>query len=205
MDGSAYFAVSSLVVSLSIGVVMAIHPEWRARGWVVICACAGVLFWSTATYLLAKSQVEASDLGVALPFSVGAVGALGAACAGLLVENRGTALADHAVLRLQFFGDDRIPTKIRQENVGCWFSYFTQHAKISFKDVSDKVIQTHEIPKNWAIYIVFEKPTSFNEVTVGFNAPGLPMYDVMHPNSRAIMVSFRGDIPAGELEISTKK
>lgn len=204
MGFTEYFAVASLVVSIGIGVLMAIFPKWRIGGWAILCICVGVLAGSTVEFSLADSSLSRASATVSLAILSGFCVLFAVGCLAFWIERPRAKVADHAQLRLQCFGDGRIPTAVRTVNVAFWLAYFTPHARISFSGQNGEVLQQHEIPKNWAIFVAFDQPTSFREIIVGFNAPGLPMYDVMHPNSRGVMVAFRGDIPAGELEISTK-
>uniref|UniRef100_UPI002FCA5E66 hypothetical protein n=1 Tax=Phenylobacterium sp. TaxID=1871053 RepID=UPI002FCA5E66 len=109
MDGSLYFTIASAVVAAGLGVLMALHPEWRAFGWAAIAICAGFFFWSTATYLLPRhvriSSVTASygSIAILVGMIVGGLvfavaGANGPVVAGAVVV--ALAIAGNVVSRL---------------------------------------------------------------------------------------------------------
>lgn len=205
MDGTAYFAIASLVIPLAVGVAMALHPEWRRPGWAIISLCGGTFLWSTSSYLLGQLRWSVGPVSVALELSTGALGTILLGFVGLIIEGRRGGRADHASIRIQFFGDVRLPAVTRRVNIATWFTYFTPHARFEFKDKDGNVLQTHELPKAWAIFLVFDRPTDYRNLTVGFNAPGLPIYDIMQTGERAALVALRGDPPPGELEITTQR
>lgn len=107
-------------------------------------------------------------------------------------------------LRLQFYGDHRIPTEIVKQNVESWYSLWTESRRIEFKDKDGRVIQDISIPKQWTIFVQFEKPTSYKEVIVNFGLPDPPMYEIKTANKRYLILFVSADIPPTKLEVYTR-
>jgi len=201
---SPAFAISATLALAIVGVVMAMHPEWRVAGWLLIASLAALLLYSLAALILG-----------AHPEATRTTALVGAAACGLLVGLAGLFALDNpwgsapsakrAFVRMFFFGDDQNPTEMASENVPIWYAYFNpsmQATYVSTEDGQQKTLAV--IPKTWVIFLVFDKPTEYKEITVSLSAPGLPVYDVRQPTKRSVIVSFRSDIPADTLEISTK-
>jgi hypothetical protein len=203
MPADLYIAIASFAFTIIVGVVMAIHPEWRVFGWVLIAISVGVLFWSTAAFLVPKTA--ASLILKGFPFALGAMGVCMAACIALAVERPSSIpkTDEGASLRLQFYGDDRWPTQMTATNVTDWFTFRSAQGRVVTRDESGKEHEILAVPETWAVMIVFNKQTTYREVSVGFNAPGLPNYNVFQKTQRSIVVAFNGHIPAGQLEITT--
>jgi len=208
VDGNLFLAIVSAIVPFGVAALMALFPDWRWLGWLVVAACLGVVAWATSSYLTGKNPTLAVRYFSLL---AGVAGALFVASAAFLFDRAAFPLssaivaADAALVRIQFFGTDQLPTEVRRENIADWFAYYAPSVRATYKsteDGKDKVFAA--IPKTWAIFVVFDKPTIYREVTVGFSAPGLPIYDVMQRTQRSVIASFRSDIPAGTLEIATK-
>jgi hypothetical protein len=106
-------------------------------------------------------------------------------------------------LRLQFFGDYRIPHEISSDNVASCFAYYSPSLSITPKDASGNTIAGGmEIPPNWAIFLALDKPAKFKQAIVSFSNPEvMPITDVHLANSRVIVTSTRGQVPAGVLAI----
>jgi len=108
-------------------------------------------------------------------------------------------------LRLQFFGGPRPPTQIYQDNIYAWDALWGPSAAISYLDANKQQLGKNIIiPENWNIFVVFQKPTLYNEVTVSFSSPGFPQYEVKQSTNRSIVVNVSGSIPEGFLEIYVK-
>lgn len=187
---------------------MTMYPEYRSIGWLCITVLAAFLFYSSAALFVSKySWFNATDERQAFLGTFVALGVASALSIWFALDSPWNAQsqATYASLRLQFFGDDRTPTSVRHENVGVWYAYFNPSARASYKSTTDgKETMIAILPKTWVIFVVFERPTKYREITVGFSSPGLPVYDIRQPTEKSVIVSFRDDIPAGELEISTK-
>lgn len=101
-------------------------------------------------------------------------------------------------VRLQFFGDHRIPHEVSSDNVCAWCAYFS--ASIQIHGPEGEVMFGSQ--PNWAIFLVLDKPASFRQAITSFSNPEvMPVIDTHMANSRAIVISTRGQIPAGVLEI----
>jgi len=203
------FAVAFAAAIAIAGTVMAMHPGYRSFGWLFIAILAALFCYSAAALMISKAPelFGLEDARQAFTWTFVALGVMMSLSVWFAVDNPfGTqSQVNSALLRLQFFGDDRIPTEIRSENVTTWFAYFTPRIKAESKDAATgKVSPLFETSKVWVLFLTLDKPTNYREVTVGFSAPGLPIYDVMQSTPRSIVVQFRGEIPTGAIEISTK-
>jgi len=106
-------------------------------------------------------------------------------------------------LRLQFFGDHRIPYEVSSDNVASWFAYFSPSLAITPMDARGNTVAGGlKVPPNWAIFLALDKPAKFRQAIVTFSNPEvMPVTDVHMANSRAIVISIRGQVPAGVLSI----
>ncbi|MCW5590686.1 MAG: hypothetical protein KIS74_01180 [Burkholderiales bacterium] len=106
-------------------------------------------------------------------------------------------------VRLQFFGDQRIPHEVSSENVAVWFAYFSASLSITPMDANGKPIDGGmQIPPNWVIFVALDKPAKFRQAIVSFSNPEvMPIVDTHMANARVIAMSTRGQIPAGVLTI----
>ena len=106
-------------------------------------------------------------------------------------------------LRLQFFGDHRIPHEVSSDNVAVWFSYLSASLSITHTDASGNTIQGGmHIPPNWVVFIALDKPATFRQAIVSFSNPEvMPIMDTHMANTRVIAISTRGQMPAGVLTI----
>jgi hypothetical protein len=106
-------------------------------------------------------------------------------------------------LRLQFFGDHRIPHEVSSDNVACWFAYFSASLSITPMDEKGNVIKGGmQIPPNWAVFVALDKPAKYRQAIVSFsNQEVMPITDTHMANARVIVISTRGQIPAGVLTI----
>jgi hypothetical protein len=212
MDNALYFAVAGIVLPVIVGVLMGLYPEHRVFGWAVIAICAAMFFASTAFYLADRYPAH-FDLRGARNYFIGfaaGTGLLVVLCAMLFFDQsayrKPATISPTAIrtgIRLQFFGDTRIPQPIDSNNIASWFAYFSPSLSFEFKDKDGKTLDggTH-IPPNWVIYLTLDKPASFKQVVVDFSNPSeMPIIDTQQQNSRAIMVSTRGLMPAGVLDI----
>jgi hypothetical protein len=177
MSGSAYSALASVVVSIVIGVLMAIHPEWRVAGWCVICCCMGILGWATAIFALPKIVAWTGPNGPvqAFPLAVGCAFLLGTVALGLSIEAAdGDPTAPGATLRLLFSGGDKLPTASKLDDIGDWYAYFSESEEVSYKTKEGETKTWFVVPRSWVIFVTFPKPVEYREILVSFNSPGFP-------------------------------
>lgn len=205
MDSSGYIAITTFVVPIIVGIAMAIHPEWKIVGWAAICICSAVFFWAFANFLLTRTGPDSKTLLRTSALAVAVAGLTATVAIALLIElPRAASDANGAFLRMQFYGDTRVPTEIRQSNVANWFAYYSPIAQVREDSPAGPGRVVLATPKTWAIFIAFDRPTEVRQIVVNFNAPGLPQYQVLQSTKRAALISFAQDIPAGELEIEVR-
>jgi hypothetical protein len=105
-------------------------------------------------------------------------------------------------LRLQCYGDDRIPTLLLKENVYHWFTLYSASREVTLVNDQQQALLTTGMPKTWTILMLFERPALYSETKVLFSgAAPLPPYEVKSHTDRHVLVHFMADLPAGELEI----
>lgn len=107
-------------------------------------------------------------------------------------------------VRIEFFGDDRVPVGVLEENVSTWYALWSPSARIQMFAADGEPRGAHNIvPKSWSIFVVFDRPTEFRQVHVAFSGGALPPHEVKLSNARCTIVSIAGDVPAGLLTLST--
>jgi len=108
---------------------------------------------------------------------------------------------------LQFFGDQRLPQQLERHNVENWFAYFTPSLDVQLlgpQGVPVPVVPG--IPPNWAIFIVFDKPTKYHQAIPEYSMQqGAPLTEVRMASSKGLVLTTRGQIPACTLTIRTTK
>ena len=112
--------------------------------------------------------------------------------------------AKGAMLRLTFYGDDRHPTAMTTTNVNTWFAFYTPHMSVGTQAADGSQAPWLSIPRTWAIFIAYERPTEVAQILAFLNAPGLPPYTILMSTKRACVVAFNADIPAGDLEVDVR-
>jgi hypothetical protein len=106
-------------------------------------------------------------------------------------------------VRLQFFGDRRIPLDVARENVATWFAYYSPSIKVTPQDPEGKAMAGgFEVPPNWVVLIVFDQPTDYRQAVATFSNPEIaPPIEVRHTTTRSVVVTTGGLLPAGVLEV----
>lgn len=109
------------------------------------------------------------------------------------------------MLRLQFFGDKRVPHEISADNIINWFAYFSPSIDVAFNDENGREISRSSTGPNWAVFLVMDRPVTYRQAIVSFSNPALmPVIDVHMATERAVLIGTRGLVPAGVLEISAQ-
>jgi hypothetical protein len=128
--------------------------------------------------------------------------------AGLIVgDRRGTdveATEVNTVVRIQFYGDQQIPTEIARENIASWYALWSPSASVTLKDAAGNDVERHLFPKNWNIFVMFAKPSKYRQIIVSFDRPGFPPYEVKQSSDRWAIINVSGDIPLGIMQIYAK-
>lgn len=105
-------------------------------------------------------------------------------------------------LRLQFYGDNRIPALLLKENVYHWFALYSASREVTFLNDRQQALLTTGVPKTWTILMLFGRPALYSETRVLFSGEGSwPPYEVKSSTDRHVLVHFTADLPACELEI----
>jgi len=94
-------------------------------------------------------------------------------------------------VRLQFFGDTRIPVCVTSENVINWYANLT-------------TFHLNGAPHSfcWQVFLVFDTPVKYHQVIVTHSHPELaPTLEVKYQTHQCTVVFTNGQIPAGILTI----
>jgi hypothetical protein len=70
-----------------------------------------------------------------------------------------------SILRLRFSGHMEQPQEIEKENVSAWFCYWSHGGEV--KDDQGRTLLS--IPSSWALFIVFERQTKYNQLIATFS------------------------------------
>jgi hypothetical protein len=112
-------------------------------------------------------------------------------------------------LRLQFFGDLRVPVEIEpSENIFSWYALYGPSIQISMRNAQGESISPPSgmpgFEPTWSIFVVFKEPTKYRQIATTFSNPQLlPPTQVMGNTSRSLIFHSARLMPAGVLEIST--
>jgi hypothetical protein len=105
-------------------------------------------------------------------------------------------------LRLQFFGDLRVPHGVARENVAVWYAYHSPTAIIDIRDEDGNKLPVPDIPPGWAIFLTIDKAISYKQAIAEFSNSQAPIHvEVRYSDHRAIVVLVNGQIPEGVLTI----
>lgn len=216
MDANLIVAFVSALLAIGMAALMVIYPSLRLLWWAVISLCTAGATSLTLLYFIHKYSPywDEANTRTILVLASGIMGFLlilsimlyfdpNAYRTGVL-EQEATAIKTG--IRLQFFGDRRIPTEVSNDNIAVWFAYFTPSLSITPKDAQGNTIAGGiEVPPNWVIFLLLQKPAVYRQVIVDFSNPQLmPVIDRQMMSVRAIIISTRGQIPAGVLHIHTE-
>lgn len=212
MDISLLIAIAGVLISIAMAALMAIYPNLRLLWWAVISVCVGGTAACVALYYLhrMKDGLEVKTYQSCLIWSCGLMAFLISILVMLYFDPSAyrkdedvVAAAIPTRLRLQFFGDHRIPTEISNNNVAVWFTYYTSSITLTPKDKDGKPLPGgFEVPPNWVIFLALDKPATYHQVLIDFSNPEkMPITDIQVSNTRVIAISTRGTMPAGVLDI----
>jgi hypothetical protein len=110
------------------------------------------------------------------------------------------------LLRLQFYGDQRIPTQITADNVHFWWAQFSPSMQLELRDKDgNRVAPPGGLPAispTWNVFVTLEKPTKFKQVISTFSNPSeLGPTEIQAVTDRSFLFHSFKQIPAGVLEI----
>jgi hypothetical protein len=109
-------------------------------------------------------------------------------------------LAETSLLKLHFYGDERTPTRLTDENVWRWF--FLRTIAVSLDKDTWQAFQQNFMA---TLFISFDIPVSVGTLEVGSPDMQLPMYEVKEFNNRFAIITFRGGLPQGTLQIEVHR
>jgi hypothetical protein len=107
-------------------------------------------------------------------------------------------------MRIQFYGDERIPTEVYSENISNWYAVWSPSAIIRTLDANGKEVGYQIFPKTWSIFVLFERPVKYRQLIVLFSSSGFPSYEVKQQTQRFAIIAVSGNIPNGALEVYTQ-
>ena len=99
-------------------------------------------------------------------------------------------------LRLRFGAANTIPTAAEQRNVWRWYAFSN-----TFVGLDPKAKELRPIATGWNIFMVFDKPVTFNQIAVDAGGSEMPPYEVKDSSLRSAVVVFRGELRNVTVEI----
>jgi len=214
MRGDVVLAIVTFLASLGSAALMLMYPQWRGLWWLILSACIAGMVFCLGTYFIEKFDYlfDFHRLRFLLVCSISVIGFL--ACVSLMLTfdpeassvfhgENSEVLNAQGELRLQFYGDYRIPECVSSSNVVNWFTYYSPSLSMTPLDINKNPIAGGwQIPPCWVIFINLDKPTTYKQVKVSFsNSELMPITEVRMSTTRTIAVTTRSQIPAGILEI----
>jgi hypothetical protein len=165
----------------------------------ILIAILGLLFvvWSTVAFVRKNSALwqPMVILGVSTL-------ATGITIALFLGKDKTTdeAQSIRTVAVIQFYGDNRHPSLIHQENIA-YASEIDHHV-----DEIDTATNTGRktLAKSWTIFVLFKQRVKYGELLVNFDGGGRVEYQVDTQNDRCGIILINTDVPPGILEISAR-
>lgn len=114
-----------------------------------------------------------------------------------MMEAKAATLPSHVAtnIRLQFYPGNTTPTAVSFTNI---WRYFTLR-NLGNVDELGKIVQR---TVRWDIYLVFDKPVRFKEITLNAIGVNLPLYEVKDSGPRHAFIVIEGDIPGAVLDIN---
>jgi hypothetical protein len=110
-------------------------------------------------------------------------------------------------LRLQFYGDSRIPTPITPvENIHFWYAQFSPSIGIKYYDKDgNEIVPPTGSPKygpSWNLFVTLEKPTKWSRISVSFSNPEkMGPSEIVGETDRSFIFHSFMEMPAGVLEL----
>jgi len=104
-------------------------------------------------------------------------------------------------LRLHFLGGHQAPQELHQDNVFGWYTLWNEGVTMKGLSPEGKLLGEATTNPWWWIFVIFDHPVSYHELTVSFSSPGFPSYEVKQSTTRSVIIVVQGDIPAGDMEI----
>ena len=104
-------------------------------------------------------------------------------------------------LMLQFHGGPNVPTELRSENILHWYVIWNVDFNSFISNEEGRTERTFSVPRTWVLFMSFNKPTKFKQMTVRFSSSGELGFEVKMQTPFAAIIASNGDIPAGILEL----
>ncbi|MBV8361110.1 MAG: hypothetical protein JO189_24705 [Deltaproteobacteria bacterium] len=128
---------------------------------------------------------------------------------GLIIADRRNNDAPQNVLtnlKVEFFGDQRIPRELYQHNVATWYALWSPSATISQVDstTGKEIGRQLIVPKTWSIFLLFAEPARFRQIVLSAAGGDLPPYEIKLSSAKFAIIQISGDVPKGALEINAQ-
>lgn len=105
-------------------------------------------------------------------------------------------------VKLQFYSGNKWPTSISNENIS-WYA-LRNTFQVKEIDVASKK-ETNRDYASWNLFISFDKPTVYGQLTVDGNGVSLPNWEVKVNNNRYAVIHFNGDLSNLVLTVAAVK
>lgn len=110
-----------------------------------------------------------------------------------------SSLVNTAMLRLQMYGDERIPTEIAVDNIWRWY-----YLKTKFLAQTKENGDIQEIAAMTTLFVSFDEPLKVGTLEVHSPDFKLPTYEVKEFNSKFAIIVFSKTLPMGIIELTIR-
>jgi hypothetical protein len=109
-------------------------------------------------------------------------------------------------LKLQFYGDHRIPTEVGADNIYHWFALFSPSIGLSYYDKDgNEIVPSGGSPRygpTWNVFVVLKQPITYGQITTSFSNPEkMGPTQILGQTDRSFIFNTFKEMPAGVLEI----
>jgi len=113
-------------------------------------------------------------------------------------------------LKLQFYGDHRIPTEIGKENIYYWYAQFSPSVGVIFRDKDgNEIVPPGGAPSyrpTWDVFVILDKPTVRRQIQYSFSNPEkMWPAEILGETARSFIFHSVKEIPAGVLDLVAVK
>ncbi|MBS0391557.1 MAG: hypothetical protein JSR23_10495 [Proteobacteria bacterium] len=96
-------------------------------------------------------------------------------------------------LLLQFQAAGLLPRVVDQKNIHCWHAFSTD-VHMDFQSADGKHSERGVLARSWSVFIAFDVPIKYQQLTVDAGGVGLPPHKIEVSNQRYAIVNFWADL-----------
>ncbi len=100
-------------------------------------------------------------------------------------------------LTLQFYKGDVSPTEVSRQNILSWHALWRSPLLVKLMGQENKIVEELAIPKNWTIFLVFDRPSSVHQIIMQSIGGETPPYEVKWVTTICAIIITNSDIAPG--------